>query len=551
MITHGVSIQTTSKCRPAVRGKDLSDLLYDLISIATPHGHEHMLHPVLKAAIRLGKSVTAQATDPMGNMYVQVGERAKTKTMFSCHIDTSHVIPGKGLLPPFIVPMVVDYDGGDKLQENGMIYGAQSSFSAKLEKEIYIPSILGADDKVGVYLLLCMIQADIPGLYVFHVGEERGCIGSTYSSKHNKDLFKGFERCIAFDRMNYGDVITKQKGKRTASIAFSEAFAENINKFLPANAPKFKKDVVGMYTDSANYTGIIPECTNISVGYWDQHGSTERFDSVWVEKILKPAVLQIDFEKLPTVRKITDPEYDATHYPVTQLTRVKFEQTTPTTAHHMIEEWSIDQGLIIDIPDNVMLRIIEARVRESTWGAKSDAFAKQIFEFLKRYQHAIDIAEEEEYTPIKAAFIDDAKKKPDLAPRNSGEKKPDFKLSAGFLNRIDALEIKDVKEIGRIAKAMDEIVKAGIKLLDAYAASENLTRNTPMHLAIGIQREKFYKFFSGLLQEHEIPNSLDLQIAEFSILELACKIGKLPGKMLTQDLNDMIEFILDTWGDGE
>lgn len=57
----------------------------------------------------------------------------------------------------------------------------------------------------------------------------------------------------------------------------------------------------GVFTDTANYISIIPECTNISVGYDRQHGPHETLD---VEHLLelRHAVLCLDWETLPTER---------------------------------------------------------------------------------------------------------------------------------------------------------------------------------------------------------------------------------------------------------
>ena len=41
---------------------------------------------------------------------------------------------------------------------------------------------------------------------------------------------------------------------------------------------KYKKDEGGVYTDSAEFTDIIPECTNISVGYYKEHTVNETQD---------------------------------------------------------------------------------------------------------------------------------------------------------------------------------------------------------------------------------------------------------------------------------
>ena len=72
------------------------------------------------------------------------------------------------------------------------------------------PCVLGADDKLGCYIMCRLIEAGVSGLYVFHVGEEVGGIGSSYLAKTYPDKFHNIDRCIAFDRKGYSDVITHQ-----------------------------------------------------------------------------------------------------------------------------------------------------------------------------------------------------------------------------------------------------------------------------------------------------------------------------------------------------
>ncbi len=61
----------------------------------------------------------------------------------------------------------------------------------------------------------------------------------------------------------------------------------------------------GSFTDSANYTTLIAECTNVSVGYFSQHTSRERFDLEWLERHLVPALLKVDWAGLPVEREAT------------------------------------------------------------------------------------------------------------------------------------------------------------------------------------------------------------------------------------------------------
>jgi hypothetical protein len=74
-----------------------------------------------------------------------------------------------------------------------------------------------------------------------------------------------------------------------------------------------KCDETGAFTDTANYVDHIAECTNISVGYYDAHSSTERVNVDYLLK-LRDAICKIDIAKLVEKRK---PGENTPRYPVT------------------------------------------------------------------------------------------------------------------------------------------------------------------------------------------------------------------------------------------
>lgn len=130
-------------------------------------------------------------------------------------------------------------------------------------------SCLGADCTTGVWLMLEMIRAGVPGHYVFHRGEECGGIGSMWLAKNQRELLEQFKYAIAFDRRGNTDIITHQGGVRCASDVFAASMAEQ----LPTG---YRADDGGSFTDTANYTDIIGECSNISVGYSSEHSTREQ-----------------------------------------------------------------------------------------------------------------------------------------------------------------------------------------------------------------------------------------------------------------------------------
>ena len=219
--------------------------------------------------------------DEYGNVFVPV-LMEQSSTMFSCHTDTVHPKPH------------ANYKNNLQLDatKNHVFTDGKSQ--------------LGADDGTGIWFMLNMIEANIPGLYVFHRDEEIGGMGSTASAEINENYIEslGIKRCIAFDRHYYSDVITHQ-GTRCASDAFAKALSKELN-VTPGFT--FKPCDTGVFTDSANYTHMIQECTNISVGYWSQHTVKETQDLGFAEKLLG-RLLKVNWEALPTERDVTDNDY--------------------------------------------------------------------------------------------------------------------------------------------------------------------------------------------------------------------------------------------------
>lgn len=228
-----------------------------LTSKTYPHGTENQLKGYLPNGYK---------EDEFGNFYLQIGE--KPTTMFTCHLDTADRTQLK-------VYHIID---GDMIKTNGT-------------------SILGADDKAGMTVLLYMIENKTPGLYYFFIGEERGCVGSSRLSKNWKqtDFSNYITKCISFDRRGTDSIITEQ----FYGVCCSNEFAKDLSNKLNSAEPSFKysPDPTGIYTDSAQFTGLIPECTNISVGYYSEHTQSERQDIKHLQKLCQ-AVIKVDWESL-------------------------------------------------------------------------------------------------------------------------------------------------------------------------------------------------------------------------------------------------------------
>jgi hypothetical protein len=72
-------------------------------------------------------------------------------------------------------------------------------------------------------------------------------------------------------------------------------------------------DNTGVYTDSAEFTHVIPECTNISVGYYKEHTHMEHQDIDHLITLCLASV-KVDWESLPVKRDPKDIEYKSYSY---------------------------------------------------------------------------------------------------------------------------------------------------------------------------------------------------------------------------------------------
>jgi hypothetical protein len=159
--------------------------------------------------------------------------------------------------------------------------------------------------------MLRMIDAGVEGLYIVHAAEEIGCKGSSYIATHTPDVVHGIDAAISFDRKGYGSVITHQMGSRTCS----EDFARSLERAVDLG---YTPDNTGSYTDSNEYAHLIPECTNVSVGYFDQHTKAEQQDLVFLERVAD-AFICADLSNLIIDRRPVDSDINYDDYDVEQL----------------------------------------------------------------------------------------------------------------------------------------------------------------------------------------------------------------------------------------
>tara|TARA_R110000868_G_scaffold5817_6_gene34066 strand:+ start:2303 stop:3337 length:1035 start_codon:yes stop_codon:yes gene_type:complete len=206
--------------------------------------------------------------DSCGNLHIDARADHTSRTLFVAHVDTVH------------------REGGpNKIRKTQGMWYADGA-------------CLGADDGAGCAILMHLLAASVPGYYIFTQGEERGGIGAKYLAERSPELLGEFDRAIAFDRRGIDSVITHQGWGRCCSDEFASALS---GELCADGVLMYLGDDTGVYTDTAEFTDIIPECTNISVGYMNEHSDRETLDIHHFVALARAAV-NIKWDALPTVR---------------------------------------------------------------------------------------------------------------------------------------------------------------------------------------------------------------------------------------------------------
>ena len=248
--------------------QELKDLFLKLTEYTIPYGHETKLEKYLPSGWK---------KDSVGNYYYQIG---KSETLFTTHLDTYSA----------------DYEKVNHVIDN------EDPYKIGTDKT----TILGGDNKLGCSILIGMINKGIPGVYYFFLGEEPilsgGCWGSKAALKANPEFFSKFKRCIAFDRRMYGSIVIRQMGRMCCSMDFAKKIADEFD----IRGIKWDEDGgFGYYTDTAVFMDVIPECTNISAGGFNEHYNTEWVDLNYTYEVYKAAI-DVNWENLPTLRELEE-----------------------------------------------------------------------------------------------------------------------------------------------------------------------------------------------------------------------------------------------------
>lgn len=296
-----------------------------------PYGTESFLKSYLPKGYK---------TDKHGNYYLLVGN--DPTCMFTCHLDTANSRHTK----------VTHVQTEKFIKTNGK-------------------TILGADDKAGMVVVLSMIEKKVPGLYYFFIGEEVGCIGSGLLAEDwdNFEFADTIKKVISFDRRDVYSVITHQFCGRCCSDEFASELAYRLN--ISGENMCMVPDETGILTDSAQFTRLVPECTNISVGYYNEHTTSECQDIEFLSRLCR-AACKIDWETLPIARNpslvdIGDFDYDDF------LDDIEDDNWSPEYYSHFKINGDIKKMYIAKSVIKVETNCIR------TWLANSDVIYRDIF----------------------------------------------------------------------------------------------------------------------------------------------------------------------------
>jgi hypothetical protein len=275
-------------------GTQLMRVLAHALSLKRDHGSRTEAEFVSWLVNRLPVTMI----DGAGNIHVDRRRLPSHRSLFTSHTDTVH------------------HSGGhNHVRIDGHIWRADRA-------------ALGADDGAGIALMCHMIERGVSGYFIFFRGEERGGVGSSWLADNMPELLEEFDRAVAFDRAGYTDVITHQSGGRCCSNTFAEALSDQLNDqgmlYMPCDG--------GVYTDTAEFIRLIPECTNLSVGYKYQHGDREEQDVKYLQ-VLAEALVAVNWDKLPTERDPRVREMPWSH--AAMVGHTSYKSFTPMAAAEM------------------------------------------------------------------------------------------------------------------------------------------------------------------------------------------------------------------------
>lgn len=250
--------------------------------------------------------------DSVGNLWVETGT---DPVLFVAHIDTCH--RAEGMLRP-----LVSSDNKVTVNPKDVKNGA---------------TCLGADDAVGIYCNLKLIEAGVSGTYLFTRGEEKGGIGASVAAEDPR--LDNFIMSVEVDRAGTNEIIVEQGGMISASKSFAKALASQLNMgHTPSD--------LGVYTDNYEFTTTIPENVNIAAGYERQHTVKEVLDLEYVDELVKKLVkvdwMSLPIERNPVLDIYPKYQYNSGNSPSNYWTLLQYCQDNPELVANYLESIGVD-----------------------------------------------------------------------------------------------------------------------------------------------------------------------------------------------------------------
>jgi hypothetical protein len=169
-----------------------------------------------------------------------------------------------------------------------------SIFYDQEKKVWWSPNGLGADDRVGVYMILKLLEeTTLRPHIIFTTGEETGGIGAFAVADDKNILFDNVSYFIELDRQGYKESVYYDCDNKD--------FEKYINSF-------------GFKTHDGTFTDISIICpdweicgVNLSVGYWWEHSYIEHFyEAAWKDTFKKLIMMLEDKAGYSTVWKYVE-----------------------------------------------------------------------------------------------------------------------------------------------------------------------------------------------------------------------------------------------------
>lgn len=253
--------------------------------LSWPRNHESPAEKAFTAWLRnytqvdLGHTLREHAEGAF-SVTIPRADGKPSAVLFSCHVDTVDDLASSQI--GYTKKLMYDANFGHIMLDND----AEKKFGC-----------LGADDGVGIWIMLTMMSQAKPGTYLFHRGEECGGVSAKAIAKTDQEWLRTFDLAVAFDRPRGNEIITHQGGARCASDKAGKALAKALNTY----GMIYDISDRGVYTDTKEYRGLVPECFNLGVGYTNQHTSREVLDYAFCTA-LAIAAIAVDWDSIPVDR---------------------------------------------------------------------------------------------------------------------------------------------------------------------------------------------------------------------------------------------------------